>query len=87
MRGGIVSNRKPFVLVALILIIVLIAMPLVVGLMPVNVEAFEVNELPDYKDMDCIEGVSYTNPTPFLNGLPQECVSGGYLCYYEWGVS
>ena len=60
---------------------------LVVGLMPVNAEGFEFNEFPDYKDMDFIEGVSYTNPTPFLNGLPQKCASGGYVCYYAWGGS
>ncbi len=60
---------------------------IVFALMPVHAESLEANELPNYKDMDFKEGVSYLNPTPFLNGLPQECLSGGYACYYEWGVS
>lgn len=68
--------------------VALMAFVLVSVLIPaVNTETVEAIGLENYKDMMFKEGITYFNPTPFINGLPQECASGGYLCYYEWGGS
>ena len=56
MRGGIVSNRKPFALVALFLIIALVVVSLISVTIPVDVldnddDEFFLFELPPIKEM------------------------------------